>query len=167
MGKLHEYGSPLLYKLSAGGIVMRKFNIYSGSLTVGQATVETKGLYLDIKCRCRFDRAGIYKIRIAGDDGQIILGTCIPNDNGYFLEKKVSVRSVGDGELSFFVDKERREDACIACISEDRAFEWIDRLEDCVLIREAGSFSAMLTEKDLTPQGNDPIPEHGSGSKRH
>lgn len=144
---------------------MRKYKVYSAGVVVGQTEVERRGLYYYIKCSCKFDKDGIYKVLVSGEEGTVNLGTCIPKVNGYFLEKKISVRSVGSSGLSFRIAEDEKTIDCGIVICEDKPFEWIDRLEECILVKQGVMLRVRLKERAPAPQGNGQIQECEDGSE--
>lgn len=78
------------------------YEVRLGEQIVGTATVKTEGLYYHITCICRFSDSKPYRLFLTGDKCVVDLGLC---PSGRIIEKRLTIRSVGDRGLQFFVNE--------------------------------------------------------------
>lgn len=78
----------------------QKYGIFYYDKQIGQATVNKRGLYYEISCRCELPDKQIYRIIISTESSSINLGVYIPIDGCAGLVKKIPVKCL-DGLLDF------------------------------------------------------------------
>ena len=74
------------------------FEIKDGASSVGKATVEQQGLYYKISCRCHLTGKGMHRLAVFCNEKQEDLGTLVPMDGAFGLEKRIPVKRLGDGQ---------------------------------------------------------------------
>ena len=139
-------------------------DITLGNITVGEAKVESTGLYYHIRCRCQFRKKGIYKIHVSGERGTANLGTCVPEGEWYILEKKIPRKLLGESNFNFAVRPDYTVCHDFLPVSESEPFSYIDRLRECRMVKQNGGVGLVFTVQGSTLQDNDqsPICQHKS-----
>ena len=121
------------------------YEIMLGSSPVGQVTVERQGLYYRFSCRC--DLKGMYRLMASCNGKQEDLGTLIPKDGAFGLEKRVPVKRLGEGKPEFLLmgkDCARREN--FVPVYPEEPFSYMSRLKDAYLARREGQLGIMFPE---------------------
>ena len=90
---------------------MQQYDIYLNFEKVGFADVVQEGLYYRITCRCKFNNTAVYRVIIKTCRDIINLGICIPQNNEYTLTKRIPVKRICSGKLSFFLQDVHPETA--------------------------------------------------------
>ena len=98
--------------------------------SVGEAAVQTTGLYYQIDCRCKLRTDRRWRIWVRSDAQESDLGLCVPRGDGVGLYSCLPCKHIGNGKLRFYVRPaqydsdddfiELREDTPCACISRLR-----------------------------------------------
>ena len=73
---------------------------YQGK-TVGAVRAEKQGLYYCFHCRCTMPDDGMYRIHALTGDTREDLGICIPVEGKFGMDKKVPMKRLGEGALTF------------------------------------------------------------------
>ena len=138
--------------------------VYEGE-RVGTAQVEKQGLYCTFSCRCRLPEEGFYRIHAVYADKREDLGICVPLGAEFGMDKKISVKRLGEGEPSFellpknwqpelvvqepqieevpieeepIAETEEPAGAVFVPVTEEEPFPYLEQLEHGVLeVREA------------------------------
>lgn len=77
------------------------YDITYDSAPVGRALMKKQGLYYAFSCRCRLPDEGLYRIHAISADRREDLGICVPMDGGFGMDKKIPIKRMGEGELTF------------------------------------------------------------------
>ena len=123
------------------------YEIMLGSSPVGQVTVERQGLYYRFSCRCDLKEKGMYRLVASCNEKQEDLGTLIPKDGAFGLEKRVPVKRLGEGKAEFLLmgkDCARREK--FIPVYPEEPFSYMSRLKDAYLARREGQLGLMFRE---------------------
>ena len=121
------------------------FEIKDGGCTVGKATVEQQGLYYKISCRCNLTGKGMYRLTVFCDEKQEDLGTLVPLDGVFGLEKRIPVKRLGEGNPEFLLrskDSVRREK--FVPVYPEEPFTYMSRLKDAYLERRNGQLGIVI-----------------------
>ena len=73
---------------------------YQGEL-VGHVRTQKQGLYLCFHCRCTLPDESMYRIHALGEAGREDLGICVPMDGSFGMDKKIPLKRLGEGKLTF------------------------------------------------------------------
>ena len=94
----------------------------------GSVEVEPKGLYLHIFCRCQIQGDIMYQLMLRQSDRVEDLGVLVPEGESYVLRKRIPVKSLEQGNLSFFLKPRHlpmdsgfvpiRADTPVSCLSQ-------------------------------------------------
>lgn len=68
---------------------------------VGTVRTEKQGLYHCFYCRCSLPDEGMYRIHVIAGDKREDLGICIPVEGRFGMDKKLPIKRLGEGELTF------------------------------------------------------------------
>ena len=139
--------------------------VYEGK-PVGTAQVEKQGLYCTFSCRCRLPEEGFYRIHAVYADKREDLGICVPLGADFGMDKKISIKRLGEGKPSFellpkdwqpepvvqepesqieemptveepIVETEEPIGAMFVPVTEEEPFPYLEQLEHAVLeVRE-------------------------------
>ena len=73
---------------------------YQGK-SVGSVRTHKQGLYHCFHCRCSLPDDGMYRIHVISGDKREDLGICIPVEGKFGMDKKIPMKRLGEGELTF------------------------------------------------------------------
>ena len=147
-----------------GESFMDVYSIYFGREAIGRATVERQGLYYQIECACERLRKEPYRIFISCEDRTTDLGICIPCGSGFALRTKKSVRQIGEGELCFHCDADRRlADTEFYPLDSQKPFTQLSKLPFACLEYRDGTAGLRFTNRSQDLQDSDP--SQGSENK--
>ena len=68
---------------------------------VGHVRTQKQGLYLCFHCRCTLPDESMYRIHALGEAGREDLGICVPMDGSFGMDKKIPLKRLGEGGLTF------------------------------------------------------------------
>ena len=123
------------------------FEIKDGASSVGKATVEQQGLYYKISCRCRLTGNGMCRLMVACNGKQEDLGTLVPMDGAFGLEKRIPVKRLGEGTPEFLLmSKESVRKEKFVPVYPEEPFSYLSRLQDAYLARRNGQLGIMIRE---------------------
>ena len=106
---------------------------------VGKVLVRRQGLYYSFSCRCTLPGDMIYRLMVTCGNIQESLGVPVPTDGRFVLEKKLPVKRIGSGNLSFvLVPKHEQKEIIYVPISPEEPFAYISRLKNAFLSQKEG-----------------------------
>lgn len=73
---------------------MRRYPVYYQGVSCGELTAEREGLYLRFFAHVSFAGAGIPRIYLAGEKGDILLGVAEPADGGWLLRRSIAAGGI-------------------------------------------------------------------------
>lgn len=134
-----------------------QYDIMYGGNKVGTASTQKSGLYAEIVCKCQRLWEIPVKIGVQSGNKKLLLGTCIPEKNELSLHKKVSLRSLGDGELHFFLANLPEDNRKIVRSDED--FPMLTQIMNGRFYKEGDAAYLVFTDSTVQdPQGSDQNP---------
>lgn len=123
------------------------YEIRLGSSPVGCVTVERQGLYYRFSCRCELREKGMYRLAASCDGKREDLGTLIPMEGAFGLEKRIPVKRLGEGKPEFFLmSKENAKREKFVPVYPEEPFSYMARLKDAYLARREGQSGLMIRE---------------------
>ncbi len=109
---------------------MERYSVLLNNADVGIVQIERQGLYYSIVCRCAPISQGIYKLIVTNGEDRIDLGILTPKDGFFVVNKRIPIKNLGAGELSFYIvahsDNVSRS-GCFVPVEIDKPFP---RLQD-------------------------------------
>ena len=121
------------------------YEIKEGTNTVGKATVEQQGLYYKISCRCQLTGKGMHRLTVFCNEKQEDLGTLVPVDGAFGLEKKIPVKRLGEGTPEFcLLSRNGSEDRKFIPVYPEEPFSYMSRLKDAYLERRNGQLGIVI-----------------------
>lgn len=100
---------------------------------IGTMEVEQQGLYACFTCQCSLPDDGIYTINAICGDQLLPLGVCIPENEKYKLTKKVPLKSIPKGAMTYIaVLKDSKQHTGFIPLSSSEPFAYIQELENAV-----------------------------------
>ena len=128
-----------------------EYEVSFGKDKVGKVQVTREGLYYRFCCRCRITGDVVCRLAVRCGDREENLGVVVPMGNGFGLDKRIPVKHLGEGELSFFLmPKASLPEGKFIPIYPDEPFAYIARLKDAFLARKNGQIGILLQEKQGT-----------------
>ena len=127
------------------------YPVFFGKNPVGKVQVLRQGLYYRFICRCRLSGDVVCRLAVRCGDSQENLGVVVPVGDGFGLDKKVPVKHLGEGEMSFFLAP--RNDYVFGKfvpISPEEPFAYIARLKDAFFLRQGGQAGVMIKNEQGT-----------------
>ena len=67
----------------------------------GTVRAEKQGLYHCFHCRCSLPDDGMYRIHVCSGDKWEDLGICIPVEGKFGMDKRIPIKRLGEGKLTF------------------------------------------------------------------
>ena len=123
------------------------FEIKQGSAVIGQARVERQGLYYRIVCQCRPKETGMHRLTVCCGGKQEDLGTLIPMDGQFGLEKRIPVKRLGEGTPEFLLMcKNAVRKVNFAPVYPEEPFAYMTRLKNAYLERKEGQLGLAFRE---------------------
>lgn len=121
------------------------YEIMEGDRLVGRAKVERQGLYYHFSCRCKLSGEVVYRIIVRCGGKEANLGICVPVDGEFGTDKKVPVKSLGEGRLEFLL-LPKHEDirGKFIPIHPEEPFAYIHRLQDAFLERRGENLGIVI-----------------------
>lgn len=126
----------------------RSYPITYHQQCIGSAKMHKEGLYMQIRCVCRFPDKQIYKLYASCNNQQIELGIPIPKNLEFVLEKRIPIKQLSDTEVKFYA--KRKNNALPAegiPVSADCPFERLaDLHEGAYLQHTEGTLKIVIAE---------------------
>ena len=117
---------------------------HSYSVTVcgqhaGKVLVQQQGLYYLFSCRCSLSGDVMYRLTVSCGGLRENLGILVPEHGSYVLNKKVPVKRIGNGAMSFaLVPKNDDLKRTFVPIHPEEPFGYISRLKESFLMIRNG-----------------------------
>ena len=123
----------------------QSFSVTVDGTTVGKVTVQRQGLYYRFFCRCSLSGDGIYRLAVTCGEHRDNLGVLVPKEDSFVLETKISVKRIGEGDMSFFL-LSNTESHCghFVPIYPDAPFRYISHLKESFLIHKNGKNGILI-----------------------
>lgn len=100
---------PQRIKCGMGVLVLEgTYPVYYHEQIVGTANLTKEGMHWCIYCHCQYPLNGRLAIKIQKESECVDLGLCVPYENGFGLQKRVSVKILGQGSLRFLLEKQEK-----------------------------------------------------------
>ena len=115
------------------------YEIRQGSSPIGQVKVERQGLYYRFICRCRPKDTGMHRLVASCNGKQEDLGTLVPMDGAFGLEKRIPAKRLGEGTPEFLLMSKNgiRKERFVPVYPEE-PFSYMSRLKGAYLERKEG-----------------------------
>lgn len=121
------------------------YEIKEGTRPVGQVTVTRQGLYYQISCRCDIREKAMQRLIVLAGDKREDLGTLVPVDGAFGLEKKIPVKRLGEGTPEFcLLSRNGGEDRKFIPVYPEEPFSYMSRLKDAYLERRNGQLGIVI-----------------------
>lgn len=121
------------------------YEIKQGASPVGRVTVERQGLYYRFLCRCRLTGGTMQRLVVSCGGKREDLGTLVPIDGSFGLEKRIPVKRLGEGEPEFLLmAKDRGRKREFIPVYPEEPFSYMSRLKDAYLERQEGQLGLMI-----------------------
>ena len=123
------------------------FEIRKGSSPIGKVTVERQGLYYRITCRCSLTGEVMHHLVVTSGEKREDLGTLVPFDGAFGLEKRIPVKRLGEGEPEFhLLPKHSSPDGKFVPVYPEEPFSYMSRLKNAYLEARNGQVGLCFRE---------------------
>ena len=123
------------------------YEIMKGSSSVGQVVVERQGLYYRFFCRCELVDKEIYRLMVSCNGNREKLGTLVPMDGFWGLEKRIPAKRLREGKPEFFLmSKDCISKGKFVPVYPEEPFSYLSRLKDAYLERREGQLGLVIWE---------------------
>ena len=123
------------------------FEIMQGPSSIGRVTVERQGLYYRIVCRCSLTGEVMHHLVVSSDGNREDLGTLVPYQGAFGLEKRVPVKRLGEGIPEFLLlPKHSSPDGKFIPVYPEEPFSYMSRLKDAYLETRNGQLGVVIRE---------------------
>ena len=115
------------------------YAVTAGGKHAGKVSVQRQGLYYLFSCRCSLSEDIMYRLEISCSGVTQNLGILVPENGSFVLRKKMAVRQIGEGDMSFrLVSKQDTPSGTFIPISPEEPFAYISRLKESFLVIRNG-----------------------------
>lgn len=123
-------------------------DILLGNEVIGTVTFRKVGLYYHFRCSCNLTGEVVFKIIATCENKNVSLGVCVPKDRVFGLEKKVPVKQLGEGAMTFRAVPNRPDTStAFVPIKPEEPFAYIERLQNSHLKRHGDTIGVILSEE--------------------
>ena len=124
-----------------------EYEVLFGKDRVGKVQVLREGLYYRFFCRCRLSGDVVCRLAVRCGEKEENLGVVVPVGDGFGLDKRLPVKNLGEGEMTFFLmPKQERLEGKFIPIYPEEPFSYIARLKDAFLARQNGQIGVIIKE---------------------
>ena len=126
---------------------------------VGKVRVQRLGLYYAFYCRCEQIEEQLYRVIAVCGDRQENLGIPVPKDGVFLLEKKLPIKQIGEGKMTFVLKpkKAHRKETFVPICPEE-PFAYLSRLKTSFLAIRDGQIGISIQCPAPDPQDSGRIP---------
>lgn len=119
--------------------------VFFGKDKAGKVQVLREGLYYRFICRCRLTGDVVCRLMVCCGDCHENLGVVVPMGDGFGLDKRIPVKHLGEGEMSFsLIPKHDHVAGKFVPIYPEEPFTYIARLKDAFLARQNGQVGVVF-----------------------
>ena len=135
-----------------GVLTLAEYDIDCQGVTVGRAIVLKEGLYYRFSCLCKPPTKQHYDIWVSIKGKRTKLGLCIPDANGFRLERKLPIKQFDEGDMYFFlIARMKGEEIKRIPVVENREYEYLEFLADSHLkIADGQLFVEFQLSKEIS-----------------
>ena len=109
---------------------------------VGIVTLLRMGLYYEITCQCKIADDEMVDLILEANEKTENLGIMIPVGGSLELRRKIPTKMIGKGSPEFFLQSRGGHPLDFMEVSSDTPFNWLHRLDDCILAVRNGKIGA-------------------------
>lgn len=121
------------------------YPVFFGHENVGKVQVLRQGLYYRFLCNCHMTGDVVCRLTVVCGDKRESLGVVVPAGDGFGLDKKLPVKQIGEGEMSFFLaPRHDRIQGKFVPIYPEEPFAYIERLKDAFLAHQNGQAGIVI-----------------------
>lgn len=125
----------------------RKYEVFLGDKAVGTAQVLREGLYYRIRCHCNLSGDVLYRVLIRCDRAEENLGILVPKDGVFFVETRIPVKKIGEGEFSFsVVPRHKSLGEMFVPLCPEEPFRYLEKLKTAYLEKRNGQVGVIIKE---------------------
>ena len=136
---------PAAYASAGGGFMEGTWNVYFENEVVGTCTIEQRGLYSCILCRCAEVTTGICRLAVQCADQTLDFGVMIPEGGVLYLKRSIPAKKLPKGQLQFSVQPEQwRKETTFIPLQNGAPFEHLSKLNNAKLVRRNGEIGVIL-----------------------
>ncbi|MBR3973795.1 MAG: hypothetical protein IKJ99_07575 [Oscillospiraceae bacterium] len=123
------------------------YEICQGDRLWGEVNVTKEGLYYCISCRCQLSGDVMHHLVVRCGGRETSLGTCVPMEGGFGVEKRISCKSLGQGTPEFLLlPKHENMQGKFVPIYPEEPFSYMEKLKDAFLARQGDQQGIMIKE---------------------
>ena len=145
---MKEITNPLLQTIAVrGDFMVGTFELRQGASPIGCVTVERQGLYYRIACRCSLTGEVMHRLVVVCGEKREDLGTLVPMDGAFGIEKRIPVKRLGEGTPEFLLlPKHGTPEGKFIPVYPEEPFSYMSRLKDAYLAQRDGQLGVVLRE---------------------
>jgi hypothetical protein len=113
--------------------------IYSVAMNgqdIGTVSMVRKGLYVEIECACSYPQREFQRLYMVFDDKKLDLGILIPKGEEYVIRKKIPVKYLGNGSVSFRIEPAAGCKNELVELFPDKPFPYVHRVTEGIFARK-------------------------------
>ena len=129
-----------------GDVMKKVYPVYYHENSVGNAEVEKCGMYYLLRCHCNLAGDKPYRIVVGCKDKEVDLGICIPDDTGFYLQKQIPIKNIGEEPILFNVVRRDHEEAWYP-ITQGQPFMQLSILQNATYSIQNGKPGLLVKKK--------------------
>ena len=137
--------------MQCGGVFVERFELMHHRTKIGYVDVKRQGMYYEINCFITFQGKGRYRVILYIDGRFTDLGVGCWCQHNQSLKKRVPIKRVGEGRLTFYAVEEPNGERFVP-ISNGVPFSQIIHLDHCRFIRQQEITGLLCSAKGSIPQ---------------
>ena len=123
------------------------YELTQGRSRIGSVQIEREGLYYRISCRCSLTGEVMHHLVVSSGEKREDLGTLVPLDGAFGLEKRVPVKKLGEGDPTFqLLPKHSSPNGRFIPVYPEEPFSYMSRLKEAYLEARNGQLGLTIPE---------------------
>jgi len=136
--------------------MLNEYPVFYEKKQVGLAKLFRRGLYYQIRCKCRFLQKQVYRVYVLAKDHSVDLGICVPEEDGFVLNKLIPANRLGDGEYTFYATRANEMFVPVDC---SMPFAHLADIDQGRMAVRCGLSGIVFTDRSADLPGNDQSPK--------
>lgn len=125
----------------------RKLDVYLDHQVAGFGEITKQGLYYNFHCRCKLADNKVYRLTAVCGERTVDLGICVPYEDGFGVDKRVSIKTIGTDKIGMYLSTEQeKNDRTFVALNEEKPFEAMEYLMTAKFERRGDTAGLMITK---------------------
>lgn len=129
--------------------MIENYEVYQNGRAVGTVQMNRRDLFYYIRCLCRPEKPGMYRLAAETNTGRTDLGICVPMGECFGVETRVSCKRFGEGKPEFQLLQNRAEPSHhFYPVDPKKPFHHISSLKYGIFGRQNGHAGVILRDSE-------------------